>query len=207
MAAAWTALVSVAYSDLELIFRYGAVGWLGCAAIWVLSWLLRQGSGQALRRSSGKAGGPRAGKKLKRVKPRSLAIGAAAGVAFAAVVLTGYWFGKSEHSSARTLPARESQPLNRASAVDRPPGDSAERHRDGTWSVQVGSLRNEQEAKKIARALTDRGWDAYVTRANVNGKVFYRIHVGRFKTRVAAEKLLLKLKDREGYSEAFVASM
>jgi len=46
-----------------------------------------------------------------------------------------------------------------------------------------------------------------VTSADVNAVTLYRTNVGRFRTRAAAEKLLLKLKDKEAYTTAFVLTI
>jgi DedD protein len=95
------------------------------------------------------------------------------------------------------LPAKDEPKANRTKAQET----------QGLWSVQVGAFRSEQDATKLATVLKKRGWEAYVTSADVNRVTFYRTHVGRFRTRAAAERLLLKLKDKEAYKTAFVVSM
>jgi hypothetical protein len=55
--------------------------------------------------------------------------------------------------------------------------------------------------------FNDRGYKAYVIRAEVNAVNLYRTKVGRFRTREEAERLLLVMKDKEAYPTAFVARM
>jgi rare lipoprotein A len=69
---------------------------------------------------------------------------------------------------------------------------------DGDYVVQLGAFSEERNAARLKRAL---GWKypgVYVTKAKVSGKTYYRVRVGKFKTRKKAYKLAKALAD-EGY--------
>ena len=188
----------LAYSDLGLAFRASLIGWFICAAGWVARLTLTR-----LVKTA------QLSKKLKMLHPRYLAIaGAVAGV-FALSVLAGQWLGKRESFSTAVRSAAElSSAKQKLPAKDQPRVNGTDTQKtEGLWFVQVGAFRREPDAAKLATALRKRGWEAYVTSADVKGVTVYRAKVGRFKTREAAERLLLKLKDKEAYTTAFVASM
>ena len=59
---------------------------------------------------------------------------------------------------------------------------------DGRFTLQVASYRTRTEANAFAEALRDRGHDAFVLRADVEGRgVFHRVRIGPFETGGAAE--------------------
>ena len=189
----------LAYRDLGLAFRGSLIGWLICGAVWVASRLSLADLVKTTQLS----------KKLKMLNPRYLAIAGAVVGIFALTVLTAQWLGKRENFSTdvRSVaePASTKQKLP-AKNQSKATGTDTQKT-EGLWSVQIGAFRSEQDAIKLSTALRDKGWEAYVTSADVNGVTFYRANVGRFRTRDAAERLLLKLKDKEAYTTAFVASM
>ncbi|MGH7845613.1 MAG: SPOR domain-containing protein [Candidatus Binatia bacterium] len=197
-ALAWTGLMFLAYSDLGLAFRASLIGWLICGVGWVARLTLAH-----LVKTA------QLSKKLKMLHPRYLVLGGAVVGVFALSVLTGQWLGKSGNFSTAVrsvaeppsrkpkLPAKDQAKAN----------GTATQKTEGLWSVQVGAFRSEQDAIRLSTALKDKGWEAYVTSADVKGVTFYRANVGRFRTREAAQRLLLKLKDKEAYTTAFVVSM
>jgi cell division septation protein DedD len=126
-------------------------------------------------------------------------------------VPVGRWLGKKYEAvkeafsvALRSGPERSSGKLQTPAKEERK--DGAQKL-EALWSVQVSSFRSEQHAVDLAAALKERGWDAYVIRAKVEAGDLYRTHVGRFRTREAAERLLQKLKDKESLANAFVAKM
>ena len=203
-ALAWTAVSFAGYSDWGLAFRISLVGWLIYGVVWVA------GRMKFVERSNIT--------ELSRKQPppnrHRLAIaGATVGILVLAV-LTVQWLGKmnkgADEDSSIALKA-ETEP---ASTKHVPPAEDqpkAERtvaqKAQGLWTVQVAAFRSEQAALKLATALKRRGWEAHVTSADVNAVTLYRTNVGRFRTRAAAEKLLLKLKDKETYTTAFVVAI
>jgi len=139
--------------------------------------------------------------------------GAIAGV-LVVTVLTVRWLGKKDKGGGENPSIALKSQTEPASTKQDPPAEEppkAERtvtqKAVGLWTVQVAAFKSEQAAVKLATVLKRRGWEAYVTSADVNAVTVYRTHVGRFRTRAAAEKLLVKLKDREAYTTAFVIAI
>ena len=193
-ALAWTAISFAAYSDLDLAFRSSLVAWLICAAVWVAG---RLSLSRLVKRA-------KLSKKRKMPDRHRLAVAGVIATLLVLTVLTAQWLGKKNvrsgtepASTGQKSPAKDQSKANRTDT----------RKAEGLWSVQVAAFRSEQDANRLARVLQDRGWEAYVTSAEVGAVTLYRINVGRFRTREAAERLLLKLKDKEAYTTAFVASM
>ncbi len=55
------------------------------------------------------------------------------------------------------------------------------------FTVQVGSFRERGAAERLVNRIRAQGVDAGVVEASVAGKTWYRVQVGRFTTRAAAE--------------------
>jgi DedD protein len=92
-------------------------------------------------------------------------------------------------------PAREASLLEQA--------ESAEARTDAkTWSIQVNSYPDAKSANDLIERLKNKGYNAFVTEANVNGKTWYRVRVGRFASREEALKTEAALKN-ENYPKAF----
>jgi cell division septation protein DedD len=72
-----------------------------------------------------------------------------------------------------------------------------------TWSVQVNSFPDGKSAGELLERLKGKGYNAFVTEAQVNGKVWYRVRVGNFASREEAMKTENALKTKEGYAKAF----
>jgi len=73
------------------------------------------------------------------------------------------------------------------------------------WSVQVGSYAKEQEARNLVRQLKNKGYDSYVDAADVQGKRWHRVRVGRLASRTEAEKLQKTLREAEGLKRTILA--
>jgi DedD protein len=59
---------------------------------------------------------------------------------------------------------------------------------DGRYTVQIGAFQREEEAKKIVKSLISKGYPAFIKSVDIPGKgTWYRIRVGKFKTREEAE--------------------
>lgn len=74
------------------------------------------------------------------------------------------------------------------------------------WTVQVNAYPLERDAKNLAKKLTDKGYDAYVVSAEIKGKSWYRVRVGRFATREDAKGLQETLKTKENFTKAMTVS-
>lgn len=74
------------------------------------------------------------------------------------------------------------------------------------WTVQVNAYPEESRAQKLAERLKEKGYEAYVVAANVKGKEWYRVRVGRFPTRAKARELVEELQTKENFTKAIAVS-
>jgi cell division protein FtsN len=66
------------------------------------------------------------------------------------------------------------------------------------YSVQVGSFRVAEQAETLRQRLVRKGYDARVRLSMVPGQgAWYRVRVGQFSTRVAAEGVAQRLHSQE----------
>jgi cell division protein FtsN len=66
------------------------------------------------------------------------------------------------------------------------------------YSVQVGSFRARDEAEHLYTVLSNKGYTTLVKTALVPDKgIFYRVTVGQFAKRDAANRVAQRLKSRE----------
>ena len=68
------------------------------------------------------------------------------------------------------------------------------------FSIQVGSFQKIELAEILETDLEAKGYPVYVESAFINEKseVWYRVFVGRFSTKIEAEKIGIKVKEVEG---------
>lgn len=59
---------------------------------------------------------------------------------------------------------------------------------NGTSTIQVGSFRDESNAKRLKTALDLNYKNVYIMEANVAGAKYYRVRVGKFNSRMDAQK-------------------
>jgi tetratricopeptide (TPR) repeat protein len=62
-----------------------------------------------------------------------------------------------------------------------------------SYSVQVGSFANQQNAKNMTEKLIQKGYSAYIEESNLQDKITYRVRVGKFKSRQETTNLSEKL--------------
>lgn len=74
----------------------------------------------------------------------------------------------------------------------------------GKWSVQVNATKDAYTARKIVQDLRRRGYNAYAVEVQLRGEVWYRVRVGRFPTMQAATAMVVRLKNNERYTRAFL---
>ncbi|PQJ95572.1 SPOR domain-containing protein [Chromatium okenii] len=67
----------------------------------------------------------------------------------------------------------------------------------GTWVIQVASLGNEQTAADLQNKLRKAGFAAFIEKAEVRGKQYYRVRVGPSKSRASAERAASKLRNQQ----------
>jgi len=76
--------------------------------------------------------------------------------------------------------------------------------RAGMWSVQVNAFTREAPAVSLVEKLRHDGYDAYVVKAEVKGRTWYRVRVGLFTTSKGAKEVAASLKKNKQYRQAFV---
>lgn len=75
---------------------------------------------------------------------------------------------------------------------------------EGQWSVQVRASQIQSDSLGLAKKLKAKGYDTEVVEAQIQGRTWYRVHVGHFVTKQEAQALLNTLKSKEGLSGAFL---
>jgi hypothetical protein len=74
------------------------------------------------------------------------------------------------------------------------------------WTVQVASMARQKDAEALADALRNKGYDAYIIAADVDGKTWHRIRVGQSLSRADASKLQKTLQVAEKFESSYVLS-
>lgn len=74
----------------------------------------------------------------------------------------------------------------------------------GKYTVQVGSYKDEAEAKKIAEEMTAKKLNAFYVPGTANGATWYRVNIGSFNSKEEASKYEAALKSSGAISSGFV---
>jgi len=74
------------------------------------------------------------------------------------------------------------------------------------WRAQVNAFPDERSANLLVDRLKNKGYNAYVSDVQNRGKTWYRVSVGRYDSREAAEKIADALRTKENHPKAFAAS-
>jgi cell division septation protein DedD len=72
------------------------------------------------------------------------------------------------------------------------------------WVVQVMATTYPDVAVVGMEKLNAKGYNAFVVEAEIDGKIWYRVRLGTFKTRREAETLGALVRLKEGFHDAFV---
>lgn len=72
------------------------------------------------------------------------------------------------------------------------------------YAVQVASSQSEEKALALVNRLKTKDYPAYLEEAEIKGEKWYRVRVGSFRNRDDAQKLVDKLKEKEGLKDALV---
>jgi cell division septation protein DedD len=81
---------------------------------------------------------------------------------------------------------------------------SSKSGRRGKWSVQIRAYSREGHASSLVNKLQSSGYDAYLVRAKVNGRYWYRVRVGHFENKRKAKATLASIRKNKIYSQAYV---
>jgi len=73
------------------------------------------------------------------------------------------------------------------------------------WVVQVASFATDKEAQTLASKLKVKGYDANVASAQVGGRTWYRVEVGRLASRNEARELQKNLQVSEKIEQSIVS--
>ncbi|MCP4650904.1 MAG: tetratricopeptide repeat protein [PVC group bacterium] len=65
------------------------------------------------------------------------------------------------------------------------------------FTIQVGSFTNKPNAQKLHNDLKNKGYEVYITDLQINGHKVYRVRVGKFVSRIAAEYAENRLRNQE----------
>jgi septal ring-binding cell division protein DamX len=97
------------------------------------------------------------------------------------------------------LVAKKSQPdVQKAEAETKTSKKVEQSERRGMYTVQLASLGSEIEAVKIVNRLKNSGYPAYFYEASINGKSYYRVRCGTFRTESEAKNFKNLLAQKEG---------
>lgn len=76
--------------------------------------------------------------------------------------------------------------------------------KDLPYTVQVASSQREEKALALVNRLKAKDYPAYIEKIELKEKKWYRVRVGSFRNRIDAQRLVDKLKEKEGLKEAMV---
>ncbi len=65
-------------------------------------------------------------------------------------------------------------------------------------TIQIGSFREQENARRLKSGLEFRYNNIYIAEALVNGQIFYRVRIGTFASRAEAREMGSRLA-HEGY--------
>jgi len=103
------------------------------------------------------------------------------------------------NNPAPTAPA----PATTAPSPARPATVAASRAEPGTFVVQLGSFGSRENAERLVRDMTAKGFATFIAPITSNGRELYRVRVGPTRDRASAEALAAELK-RVGQSGSIV---
>jgi DedD protein len=110
-------------------------------------------------------------------------------------------------SAAAPAPAPAPQPAPPVTANPMAPTNNlaaaAPRTEPGTFVVQLGSFGSRENAERLVRDMTAKGFATFIAPITSNGRELYRVRVGPTRDRASAEALATELK-RVGQSGSIV---
>jgi cell division septation protein DedD len=96
-------------------------------------------------------------------------------------------------------PAAESKPAPAQALRPAPTAEPIGTSRPGPWIVQLAAIQDRAEAGNIARRLSGKGYPAFVLDPAAGAPVIYRVQVGGFPDRDAAEQAAKRLEKEEHF--------
>ncbi|MBM4242408.1 MAG: SPOR domain-containing protein [Deltaproteobacteria bacterium] len=74
------------------------------------------------------------------------------------------------------------------------------------WSVQVNATKDQATADRLVARLSELGYQSFIVKVRLADETWYRVRVGRFPTMQAATAVVMRLKNEERYSRAFLVN-
>jgi cell division septation protein DedD len=108
---------------------------------------------------------------------------------------------EAEKAAKSGMTEKKAPPQEPTSARGKAESDTKDE--DKIWNVQANSYPDTKSANDLVDRLKNKGYNAFVTEANVKGKVWYRVRIGPFGSREEAEKTVTALKSKENLSNPF----
>ena len=108
--------------------------------------------------------------------------------------------------TAASAPVVRSTPAADALAKAELPRATAKMNGTKGWSVQVNATKDEATADRLVARLTELGYQSFIVRVRLADETWYRVRVGRFPTMEAATAVVMRLKNEERYSRAFLVN-
>ena len=110
---------------------------------------------------------------------------------------------RSANAPVQAAPAPEPAPVSPPAAAPRTASPPATPNQRGNFVVQLGTFANRENADKLVRDMTAKGFAAFVVPTTSSRGELYRVRVGPTRDRAAAEALAAQLK-RLGQSGSIV---
>lgn len=111
-----------------------------------------------------------------------------------AAVQTAPEVSSAQTAAAVTAPLPAAKPSRQGSAPPRVAPAPA----IGKWVVQAGSYGNERNALAVEHQLVKHGLHAYISRYHKSGRNYYRVRVGPYPERTAAERAVKEVQRAAG---------
>ena len=108
-------------------------------------------------------------------------------------------YAPAQEEAARPAPAAAPTTTRTAPPPVKPQAPAPKGRSDGmpSWVVQVASLGTAEGAAELEGKLRASGFSAFVEKAQVNGKLYYRVRVGPEVDRAGAERTAARLRQQQ----------
>ena len=100
----------------------------------------------------------------------------------------------TEPSPPVTVEPKPDKPVAKGGADTNPPSEAE----NAPWTVQAGSFSQDDNAEGLAEKLRKLGYPAYVSRFNDGKRIHYRVRVGGFPSRDAAQERADEIRRKTG---------
>ena len=102
------------------------------------------------------------------------------------------------NASTDVTPVAQTTKSAKLAAADPPSAPSRQSVPSSGWAVQLGSFGDKQNAERLAAAVSQNGFPAYLMSLEQSGKTLYRVRVGPRDSRAQASELAERLA-KAGY--------